>query len=75
MEFFKKMFKETGYNITGDEIIASYSMDYFRSMSEIYRNTSKRYNEKLFAAACVKVIDICACFFFSSRVLWLKNST
>lgn len=42
MDFLKKMFNETGYNITGDEIIVGLALDYIKNMTEIFNSTSKR---------------------------------
>lgn len=42
MDFLKRMFNETGYNITGDEMVVTFSLDYFKNMSLIFKSTSKR---------------------------------
>lgn len=40
--FMKKMFNQTGYNITGEEKVVSYALDYVKNMSLIFNRTSKR---------------------------------
>ncbi|CAH3045511.1 unnamed protein product [Porites evermanni] len=42
MDFMKKMFNQTGYNITGEEKVVSYALDYVKNMSLIFNRTSKR---------------------------------
>lgn len=42
MDFLKKMFNGTGYNITGDEIVVGLALDYVQNMSKIFNTTSKR---------------------------------
>ena len=42
MDFLKKMFNETGYDITGEEKVVSFALDYVRNMSRIFNTTSKR---------------------------------
>ncbi|XP_022784781.1 endothelin-converting enzyme homolog [Stylophora pistillata] len=42
MDFVKRMFNQTGYNITGDELVVGQALDYFKNMSDIFNATSKR---------------------------------
>ncbi|XP_068699786.1 endothelin-converting enzyme homolog isoform X4 [Montipora foliosa] len=42
MDFLKRMFSETGYDITGEEKVVSFASDYVRNMSRIFNSTSKR---------------------------------
>lgn len=42
MDFLKRMFNETGYKITGDEMVVTFALDYFKNMSLIFNSTSKR---------------------------------
>lgn len=42
MDFLKRMFRETGYDITGEEKVVSFALDYVRNMSQIFNSTSKR---------------------------------
>ncbi|XP_020601107.1 endothelin-converting enzyme homolog [Orbicella faveolata] len=42
MDFLKRMFNETGYKITGDEMVVTFALDYFKNMSLIFKSASKR---------------------------------
>lgn len=42
MDFLKRMFNETGYEITGDETVVTFALDYVKNMSLIFNTTSKR---------------------------------
>jgi len=42
MDFLKRMFSETGYKITGDEVVVTFALDYLKNLSLIFHSTSKR---------------------------------
>ncbi|XP_015776137.1 PREDICTED: endothelin-converting enzyme 1-like [Acropora digitifera] len=42
MDFLKRMFIETGHEITGEEKVVSFGLQYVKNMSRIYNATSKR---------------------------------
>ena len=42
MDFLKRMFIETEYEITREEKVVAFGLDYVRNMSRIYNATSKR---------------------------------
>ena len=42
MDFLKRIFNETGYKITGDEMVVTFALDYFKNMSLIFKSASKR---------------------------------
>lgn len=42
MDFLKRMFNETGHEITGEEKVVSFGLQYVKNMSRIYNATSKR---------------------------------
>jgi len=42
MDFLKRMFIETGHEITGEEKVVSFGLQYLKNMSRIYNATSKR---------------------------------
>lgn len=42
MDLVRRMFNETGYNITGDEMVVGSDLEYFKNMSDIVKGTSKR---------------------------------
>ena len=42
MDLVRRMFNETGYTITGDEMVVGSNLEYFKNMSDIIKATSKR---------------------------------
>lgn len=42
MDLVRRMFNETGYTITGDEMVVGSNLEYFKNMSDIVKATSKR---------------------------------
>ncbi|XP_058947428.2 endothelin-converting enzyme homolog [Pocillopora verrucosa] len=42
MDLVRRMFNETGYTITGDEMVVGSDLEYFKNMSDIVKATSKR---------------------------------
>lgn len=42
MDLVRRMFNETGYTITGDEMVVGFNLEYFKNMSDIVKATSKR---------------------------------